>query len=114
MNQRFEEDRAEIEAHFADRVNAYIELGETPEQAQLSALEKFGEKEIVIQQLRKQSILKSPTSWSVVCAVGIIVSALIGKHYFHFSASTNFMLTTLFYVVYFSRNTGSKRLRSSK
>ena len=28
MNQRFDEDRAELEAHLAERIQAYIELGE--------------------------------------------------------------------------------------
>jgi hypothetical protein len=46
-----EEDRTELDAHLAERVQAYIELGETPEQAEISAREKFGETETVVRDV---------------------------------------------------------------
>lgn len=65
-----DEDRLELEAHFAERVQAYIELGETPQQALISAREKFGETEMVVQELRQQRALRSPL---VVAALGALV-----------------------------------------
>jgi hypothetical protein len=55
-----ERDRSELEAHIAERVQAYIELGETPEQAALSAYKKFGVMETVLRQLRWQRALRAP------------------------------------------------------
>jgi hypothetical protein len=60
QNQRFNEDQVELDAHFAERVQAYIELGETPQQAHISATEKFGETETVARELRQQKHLRSP------------------------------------------------------
>lgn len=79
MKQRFEEDRAELEAHFAERVQAYIELGETPEQAQLSAREKFGQTETVIRTLRWQRVTNSPLFWGVLCASSNLLFAALFK-----------------------------------
>lgn len=66
QNQRFEEDRAELEAHFAERVKAYLELGETQEQAEASAREKFGATEPVLRELLWQKTLRHPV------AIGIL------------------------------------------
>ncbi|WP_309709855.1 permease prefix domain 1-containing protein [Armatimonas sp.] len=68
QNQRFEDDQAELEAHFAERVQAYLELGETPEQAQLSAREKFGDLETLKRQLCWQRMRRHP----------VIIGALAG------------------------------------
>ncbi|WP_309709858.1 permease prefix domain 1-containing protein [Armatimonas sp.] len=69
MKQKFrDEDRAELEAHFAERMQAYVELGETPEQAQISAREKFGETERVLKELRWQGLRRSPILWGLICA----------------------------------------------
>ncbi len=86
MNRRFDEDRAELEAHFAECVQAYRELGETPEQAAVSALQKFGEQEAVFQELKRQrqavhlrslvGILGLGLVWGVVWP--ILFAALIG------------------------------------
>ena len=62
MNQQFEEDRAELDAHLAERVRAYIELGETPEQAEVSAREKFGEVKTVVHALYWQRARRSPVA----------------------------------------------------
>ena len=79
MKQQFKEDRAELEAHFADRVQAYVELGETPEQANLSAQEKFGETDTVMRKLRWQAVLRSPIAWGLVCATGYIFTTAFWK-----------------------------------
>ena len=74
MRQKFhDEDRAELEMHFAERVQAYIELGETPEQAQLSATEKFGETEQVLKTLHGQGLRRSPILWGLICAGGYLL-----------------------------------------
>lgn len=72
MNQRFDEDRAELEAHLAERVRAYVELGETPEQAALSAYEKFGDIRSELRKLLWRRRLRSP--FATAC-VGFAVSA---------------------------------------
>ena len=101
MNQRFDEDRAELEQHFADRVQAYIELGDTPEQARLAALEKFGETEAVMRQLRRRRATRSPLLWAAVCASSSIVIALVSKHAIHQSAWISSMLPSMVYAIYF-------------
>lgn len=68
QNQQFNEDQRELEAHFAERVQAYIELGETPEQAAISARQKFGETESVLRELRYQKALRSPITWGLISA----------------------------------------------
>ena len=80
LKQRFDEDRAELEAHFAERVQAYVELGETPEQARASAREKFGETEAVMQELRWQRVVRSPITSGIVSAVGYLLVTVICKH----------------------------------
>jgi hypothetical protein len=60
QNQRFDEDRAELEAHFAERVQVYVDLGQPLEQAQASAREKFGNPERYLQQLRLRRYLLRP------------------------------------------------------
>ena len=69
----FNEDQAELEAHFTERVQAYIELGETTEQAIISARDKFGETEIVLRELRWQGLRRSPILWGLICAVGYLL-----------------------------------------
>lgn len=66
QNQQFEEDRAELEAHFTERVKAYVELGETQEQAEASAREKFGSTEPVLRELRWQRALRHPLAIGVL------------------------------------------------
>jgi hypothetical protein len=71
MNQKLlDEDRRELEAHFAERVQAYIELGETPEEALISAREKFGQTEAVVQELHQQRTMRSPL---VVASLGALL-----------------------------------------
>lgn len=101
MNQRFDEDRAELEAHIADRVQAYIELGDTPEQARIAALAKFGETEVVLKQLHRQRIARSHLVWAGVCATGSIVLAYVSKHFPHQPGWIASMLPSLVYAVYF-------------
>ncbi|WP_394796372.1 permease prefix domain 1-containing protein [Armatimonas sp.] len=69
----FNEDQAELEAHFTERVQAYLELGETPEEALLSAQEKFGETERVLSELRWQRLRRSPILWGLICAGGYLL-----------------------------------------
>ena len=68
-----ENDQAELEAHFAARVQSYIELGETQEQARVSATEKFGETEQVLKTLRWQQLRHHPILWGVLCAGGYLL-----------------------------------------
>lgn len=79
MKQQFNEDRAELEAHFYERVQAYVELGETPEQAKISAVAKFGETEVVLGQLRRRRARQSPVFWGAVFATGYILLTILGK-----------------------------------
>lgn len=79
MNQRFDENRAELEAHFKERVQAYIELGESPEQANISAREKFGETKAIVRELRSQAVLRSPIPWAIFCAMGYILFTAFTK-----------------------------------
>ena len=108
MNQRFDEDRAELEAHFAERVQAYIELGETPEQAKISALQKFGETEMVRRKLRSQRILHSPLLWAIGCAATTVAIAYVSKHFLPQSAWTDSMFFTGI-ALYFLRAPRAKR-----
>lgn len=77
MNQQFEEDRAELEAHFQARVQAYIELGETPEQAVRSARQKFGEMQTTLEELKRQryrqSLLRKPLGILGICIHWLIL-----------------------------------------
>ena len=80
MNQKFQnDDRLELEAHFAERVQAYIEIGETPEQALISAREKFGETKAVVRELKWQKALRSPLTSGVICAMIHLVMAVLTK-----------------------------------
>jgi len=68
-----DEDRAELEAHFQERVQAYIELGETPEQAEISAVAKFGEVEATLKELRRQRVANRLISKSIgVMGLGLV------------------------------------------
>jgi hypothetical protein len=78
-NQQFEEDKFELEMHFQERVRAYVELGETPEQAELSAREKFGETEAVVRELRWQRVLRSPIFWGLICAAVYLLATVLVK-----------------------------------
>jgi len=109
MNQRFDEDRAELEAHFAARVQAYIELGETPEQAKISALQKFGETEAVMRTLRRQRVLHSRVLWAVVCASGSLVITYLSKHYAHQEVWITSSIPSLCYALYFWKSPRTKR-----
>ncbi len=109
MNQRFDEDRAELEAHFAERVAAYIELGETPEQAKVSALKKFGETEVVMHGLRRQRVLNSSLLWALVCATGNLVMTYLSKHFLHQPLWISLMYSPLCYVLYLSWGPKSKK-----
>ena len=74
-----EEDRTELEAHFGERVQAYIELGETPEQALQSAHEKFGERAPVLRELQRRRWLRHPLFVVVSAGVGWLgLWALLG------------------------------------
>jgi len=80
---RFDEDKAELEAHFAERVRAYVELGETPEQAALSAQEKFGETETVMRELRwqhRRRSFRSPIAGGLIFAAGFLLITALCKH----------------------------------
>lgn len=79
QNQRFEEDRLELEAHFAERVQAYIELGETPEQALQSARAKFGERTPVLHALHRRRLLRHPVLVALSAGAGwLALWALLG------------------------------------
>jgi len=112
MNQRLEEDRAELEAHFAERVQAYIELGETPEQAKDSALKKFGQTETVIRKLRQQRILNSRILWAAVTAAGILMITYFGKRSAHQYGWINAMFPSLFYALFLWKGPRAKHCRS--
>jgi len=96
MRQRFSEDRVELEAHFADRVQSYIELGETPEQARISAAEKFGETESVVRELERRKLMQSPIVRAAIWAVGYMLLLFVFK-----AAWERTMLTSIYamYVV---------------
>ena len=113
MNQKLrDEDQVELEAHFAERMQAYIELGETPEQAQLSAREKFGETEAVLKELKRQRAQRHPVaigvlaglSWLAVAAVlhlltGWLVAPVMHERTpFPFGGSEVLLLLTRVYV----------------
>ena len=100
MNQRFDEDRAELEAHFAERIAAYIELGETPEQAEISAREKFGETEAVRRALRRRRVLHSPLIWALVSATGSLVMTYLSKHLLHQPVWISLMVPSFGYALY--------------
>jgi hypothetical protein len=114
MRQRFDEDRAELEAHFAERLQAYIELGETPEQAKISALKKFGETEAVMRKLQRQRVLNSPILWAVVCATGSLVIAYASKHFARQDAWISAMLPLLCFALYFWRIPRTKESETKK
>jgi hypothetical protein len=78
QNQQRNEDQRELEAHFAERVQAYIELGETPEQAVLSARQKFGETEAVLKELQYQRRLRRPVTIGVLSGLSwLVITALL-------------------------------------
>jgi hypothetical protein len=105
-------DRLEIEAHFAERVQAYVELGETPEQALQSAHEKFGETKVVLKELRLQRNLRRPVvigalaglCWLATAAAlhlltGWLVAPMIHERTpFPFGGSERLLLLTRVYV----------------
>lgn len=107
-----DEDKAELEAHFAERVQAYIELGETPEQALLSAREKFGETDQALQELKQQRARRHPVvigglaglCWLATAAVlhlltGSLVAPIIHERTpFPFGGSEVLLLLTRVYV----------------
>ena len=74
MNQQYDEDKKELEAHFEARVQSYVELGESPEQAVASAREKFGETETLVRELSWQQWLRSPIIAAVVGLLGAILA----------------------------------------
>jgi hypothetical protein len=80
MRQKYtDEDRLELEAHFAERVQAYIELGETPEQALISARAKFGEHMPVLRELHRRRLLRHPLLVASSAAAGWLgLWALLG------------------------------------
>ena len=102
MRQRFNEDQAEVQAHFAERVQAYVELGETPEQAIVSAREKFGETRVVMRTLQRQRVWNSPIAWALACAVAQILAAAL---------THNFWISSIFTVVWLSMG---RRLRKKR
>lgn len=78
QNQQFrDEDRAELEGHFAERLQAYVELGETPEQAVLSARAKFGETEAVVRELHWQRIVRQPLQIGMLAGVSWLAYAAV-------------------------------------
>ena len=80
MNQKLlDEDLRELEAHFAERVQAYFELGETPEQAVISAREKFGETERALGELQRQRLRHSPILWGLISAGGYLLLVSVVK-----------------------------------
>ncbi len=107
QNQRFEDDQAELEAHFAERVHAYLELGETPEQAQLSAREKFGETETVMRELRWQGLRRSPILWGLFSAGGYLLLVALVK-----APWTYWMLFPCYQLVVWQ--TSTKKQRASR
>jgi hypothetical protein len=94
-----DEDRLELEAHLAERVRAYIELGETPEQAAISARAKFGETERVLKELRWQQLRRSPILWGALSALGYVL--LVGVVHKPWTLYTLF----LFYQLYLWQTT---------
>lgn len=103
QNQQHSDDRAELEAHFAERVQAYRDMGMTSEEATRQAAEKFGSLASSLRQLRIQYYLIRPLKavWS-----GIYLSAHMSLHVFlpaiaaygllSYSFSTPFQFLDLF------------------
>jgi hypothetical protein len=86
QNQQFNEDKAELDAHFEARVQSYIELGETPEQALISATKKFGATDSVARELWWRRVWRSPMTGGVVCAgLYFLVVAFVKAPWTHFS-----------------------------
>lgn len=112
QNQRFEEDQVELEAHFAERMQAYLELGETPDQALVSAREKFGETEALLKELKQQRARRHPVAigalaglcWLAMATVlhlltGWLVAPIIHERTpFPFGGSEVLLLLTRVYV----------------
>lgn len=90
MKQHFDEDRAEIDAHFAERVQAYVELGETQAQAEASAREKFGEVEPIVRQLGWQRVRQHPMT------IGALAGCLWLAGYLPLALPTRAAFTSLF------------------
>jgi hypothetical protein len=74
---QLDEDTTELEAHFQERVHAYIELGETPEQAVLSARTKFGQTEAVARELHYQRRLRRPATIGALAGIAWLVTAAV-------------------------------------
>ena len=72
MNRRFDEDRAEMEAHFRERVRAYLELGESPEEAEASARRKFGDLEESLRAVRRHRVRARLRSASTILGQGAL------------------------------------------
>ena len=78
MNQKLQdEDKAELEAHFSQRVHAYVELGESPEQALASARAKFGETEAVVRELHWQRTMRQPLKIGMLAGVSWLGCAVV-------------------------------------
>ena len=74
QDQKFrDEDQLELEAHFVARVQSYIELGETPEQALLSAREKFGAVETALREVGTQCRLRHPLVYTSVALLATVI-----------------------------------------
>ena len=109
QNQKLlDEDRMELEAHFAERVQAYLELGESPKQALISAREKFGETERVLSELRWQGLRHSPILWGLVCASGYLLLVTCVK------ASWTYWALYLYYQLYVWQVTPAKKHQASR
>lgn len=60
MSRWFSQDRAELEAHFAERVQTYLDLGMSEEEANRLAQEKFGDLDSQLRALRYQRHVGTP------------------------------------------------------
>lgn len=85
MNRRFDEDRAELEAHFTERIETYRDMGMPDEEATHLAQEKFGDLNHHLRQLRYQHYVARPLKairfalyWSVRSTFDSCVLCLIG------------------------------------
>jgi hypothetical protein len=68
MSQRLQdEDQVELDVHFAERVQAYLEIGETSEQAQISARQKFGE----VKAVRRELLWRKALRHQVLVVLGV-------------------------------------------
>ncbi|MCX6365238.1 MAG: hypothetical protein NTX57_00795 [Armatimonadetes bacterium] len=88
-------------------MQAYLELGETPDQALVSAREKFGETEIVLRELRWQGLRRSPILWGLVCAGGYLLLVALVK------APWTYWILFGYYLLYVWQTT-TKKPRTSR